>query len=67
MRNWPLAPAVHGNSGKLQQVFMNLIMNARDAMPRGGELTIATECGKFFSVHVEVSDNGHGNSRRSSQ
>jgi two-component system, NtrC family, sensor kinase len=52
-------PAVHGNAGKLQQVFMNLIMNARDAMPRGGELTIATEA-ENSSVHVEVSDNGVG-------
>jgi two-component system, NtrC family, sensor kinase len=52
-------PAISGNSGKLQQVFMNLIMNARDAMPRGGELTIATEA-ENSSVHVEVSDNGIG-------
>lgn len=52
-------PAVYGNAGKLQQVFMNLIMNARDAMPRGGELTIATEA-ENSSVHVEVSDNGVG-------
>jgi len=52
-------PTVFGNSGKLQQVFMNLILNARDAMPRGGELTIATE-GEDSSVHVEVSDNGMG-------
>jgi PAS domain S-box-containing protein len=52
-------PAVYGNSGKLQQVFMNLIMNARDAMPRGGELTIATEA-ENSTVHVEVSDNGTG-------
>jgi two-component system NtrC family sensor kinase len=52
-------PPVYGNSGKLQQVFMNLIMNARDAMPRGGELTLATET-ENSSVHVEVSDNGVG-------
>lgn len=52
-------PPVYGNSGKLQQVFMNLIMNARDAMPRGGELTIATES-ENSTVHVEVSDNGVG-------
>jgi signal transduction histidine kinase len=52
-------PPVYGNSGKLQQVFMNLIMNARDAMPRGGELTIATEA-VDSTVHVEVSDNGVG-------
>jgi PAS domain S-box-containing protein len=52
-------PAVNGNAGKLQQVFMNLIMNARDAMPRGGELTISTEA-ENSTVHVEVSDNGVG-------
>jgi len=52
-------PGVYGNSGKLQQVFMNLIMNARDAMPRGGDLTIATEA-EDTSVHVEVTDNGVG-------
>ncbi|HEV2349515.1 MAG TPA: ATP-binding protein [Terriglobia bacterium] len=52
-------PLVFGNSGKLQQVFMNLIMNARDAMPRGGELTLATES-ENSTVQVEVSDNGVG-------
>jgi signal transduction histidine kinase len=52
-------PIIYGNSGKLQQVFMNLILNARDAMPGGGELTIATEA-ENSSVHVEVSDNGVG-------
>jgi hypothetical protein len=55
----PSLPAVYGNSGKLQQVFMNLIMNARDAMPRGGELTISTES-ENSAVRVEVSDNGMG-------
>jgi two-component system NtrC family sensor kinase len=52
-------PPVYGNAGKLQQVFMNLIMNARDAMPRGGELTLATEC-ENSSVHIEITDNGVG-------
>lgn len=51
--------SVYGNYGKLQQVFMNLIMNARDAMPRGGELTLATES-ENSTVRVEVADNGMG-------
>jgi PAS domain S-box-containing protein len=55
----PSLPPVCGNSGKLQQVFMNLIMNARDAMPRGGELTISSEC-ENSTVYVEVTDNGVG-------
>lgn len=52
-------PPVYGNYGKLQQVFMNLIMNARDAMPRGGELTLATET-ENSTILAEVSDNGVG-------
>jgi len=55
----PEVPPVFGNAGKLQQVFMNLIMNARDAMPRGGELTVATES-ENSTVHIEVADNGVG-------
>jgi len=53
-----LAP-VYGNAGRLQQVFMNLIINARDAMPFGGELTLATEA-ENSTVRVEVGDNGVG-------
>jgi two-component system, NtrC family, sensor kinase len=52
-------PPVFGNAGKLQQVFMNLIMNARDAMPQGGELTLVSES-ENSSVLVEVADNGVG-------
>ncbi len=55
----PDLPSIHGNAGKLQQVFMNLIMNARDAMPYGGELTVSTR--SFDStVSVEIADNGVG-------
>lgn len=50
---------VHGIEYKLQQVLLNLFLNARDAMPKGGWLTIATRAGDGHAV-VEVSDTGIG-------
>ena len=38
----PEASQVLGNQGQLQQVLLNLILNARDAMPDGGQLVIST-------------------------
>jgi PAS domain S-box-containing protein len=52
-------PAVRGNENRLQQVFFNLVLNARDAMPRGGWLTLATSADED-TVVVEVKDTGHG-------
>jgi len=52
-------PPVWGHASKLQQVFMNLMLNARDAMPHGGTLTItATVQGQ--AVITEVADTGIG-------
>jgi two-component system NtrC family sensor kinase len=56
----PDAPAVYGNAGKLQQVFTNLILNARDAIPEGGRITLATSGSEDGSITVEVSDTGIG-------
>jgi hypothetical protein len=53
------SPNIRGNFGKLQQVFLNLFINARDAMPEGGKLTVRTWSEGAF-VHVEVADTGHG-------
>jgi signal transduction histidine kinase/ActR/RegA family two-component response regulator len=36
-------PLVEGDASQLDQVFMNLCINAREAMPRGGKITIETE------------------------
>jgi hypothetical protein len=52
-------PAIKGNSGKLQQVFLNLFLNARDAMTEGGTLTVRSRK-QQDSVRIEVADTGHG-------
>jgi len=54
----PQLPPIFGNTGKLQQVFLNLFLNAKDAMPAGGTLTITT--GNGHNVSVTVADTGSG-------
>jgi two-component system NtrC family sensor kinase len=50
---------VVGYEFKLQQVFLNLFLNARDAMPSGGWLAIATRVDRG-EVIAEVADTGNG-------
>jgi two-component system NtrC family sensor kinase len=49
---------IQGNPGRLQQVFLNLFLNAKDAMPGGGRIEVATSNGDMVSVRV--SDTGSG-------
>ncbi len=53
-------PAITGSGGKLQQVFTNLILNARDAMISGGTITLKTCSQNDDQIVVEVSDTGEG-------
>jgi two-component system, NtrC family, sensor kinase len=56
------APMVTGNAGKLQQVFLNLFLNGRDAMPEGGVLGIRTSIVEG-RIEIVVTDSGVGISR----
>ncbi|WP_421121370.1 PAS domain S-box protein [Aquihabitans daechungensis] len=66
-------PAIQADPGQIEQVVLNLVVNARDAMPDGGQLTLSTSvtdldeefctshpgvAGRF--VELAVSDSGHG-------
>ena len=56
--------AVKGNTGKLHQLFLNLLVNAAQAISKGGIIQIRT---KFDTTHcqIEISDNGIGISEAS--
>lgn len=74
LNNAPALPTIRADKRQLEQVLMNLVVNARDAMPDGGEIRIQTEelelaeplerdrvvvpTGKYVSVRV--SDDGIG-------
>jgi signal transduction histidine kinase len=46
-------PPIHADPGLIEQVIMNLAVNARDAMPRGGQLAVSTSMADIDASHVE--------------
>ena len=63
-------PLVEANPSHLRQVFLNLVLNAIDAMPEGGKLHVKTSLTQMdanakdgeetTAVHITFSDTGHG-------
>lgn len=54
-------PKVEADADQIQQVFLNLLLNARDAMPDGGDLEILTSSDPIKSeVRIEFRDGGDG-------
>jgi signal transduction histidine kinase len=54
------APDVNGDPAMLRQAFLNLALNACQAMPNGGELTIRAAAARNRQVSVTISDTGCG-------
>ncbi|MGC8594340.1 MAG: ATP-binding protein [Candidatus Kryptoniota bacterium] len=52
-------PPIRANKNYLQQVFLNLLINAKDAMPNGGKMTITTEFDDK-NIVIKFTDNGVG-------
>jgi signal transduction histidine kinase len=64
VRDYGDVPPVNGNESRLGQVFLNLIINAAQAIPEGradeNQIRVATRLGEGGSVVIEVSDSGSG-------
>lgn len=56
-------PAIRASASQLQQVFLNILTNALDAMPLGGKINVSVECldrGENRILRLVFADTGHG-------
>jgi signal transduction histidine kinase len=63
----PDLPPVRGDAMQLEQAFLNLILNAAEAMPEGGSLTIKTRALQSAQVAVAFKDTGEGMTKEQQQ
>ena len=47
-------PPIRGDTGMMEQILMNLAVNARDAMPKGGTLTMSTQAVRVDENHTRT-------------
>ena len=59
-RHYAPVPTLMGDPDKLQQLFLNLFLNASDAMPHGGHLRVTLEPKDEQTVRIVVADDGVG-------
>ena len=59
-RNYGSLPQIRCLPSQLNQVFMNLLVNAGQAIEGNGEITITTECVGDAAVRIKISDTGAG-------
>ncbi len=53
-------PAVHVDPEQIKEALMNVLINAREAMPDGGRMILTTRLGDEGDVEIDVTDNGTG-------
>jgi two-component system NtrC family sensor kinase len=53
-------PAIHGDFGHIRQALVNIVINACDAMPRGGTLRVRSYLTPAGDVEISVADTGVG-------
>ena len=59
LRSYEKVPAIRMNLGEIQQVFLNLAINSKHAMPQGGAIAISTKLAGNY-VRIDFSDTGVG-------
>jgi signal transduction histidine kinase len=59
-RHFSEVPEISGDSEKLQQLFLNLLLNAVDAMPGGGRVVVSLGTDSDGAVEVHIRDSGIG-------
>lgn len=58
-KKWPASLITDGDAAELSQIFMNILINARDAMPDGGELRIEARTDDQH-IRIQITDDGCG-------